>query len=139
MLSINISEVIWTVIDFLVLYFVLKKLLYDPLRSFMAQRKAKTDALTAQKTDALAEAELIRRKNDELKAAAEEEARRRIAAESEQESREQSEALRQARQSSEDARRAIREEAELFRTRERQALDSRGEELARALAEKLLG
>ena len=34
-MSINISELIWTVICFFVLLVVLKKLLFDPLVSFM--------------------------------------------------------------------------------------------------------
>ena len=37
-MSINISELIWTVICFFVLLVVLKKLLFDPLVSFMAAR-----------------------------------------------------------------------------------------------------
>ncbi|MBD9243212.1 MAG: hypothetical protein EGQ45_03960, partial [Clostridiales bacterium] len=40
-LSINISELIWTVICFFVLLVVLKKLLFDPLVSFMAARDAR--------------------------------------------------------------------------------------------------
>ena len=39
-MSINISELIWTVICFFVLLVVLKKLLFDPLVSFMAARDA---------------------------------------------------------------------------------------------------
>ena len=40
-MSINISELIWTVICFFVLLVVLKKLLFDPLVSFMAARDAR--------------------------------------------------------------------------------------------------
>ena len=47
-MSINISELIWTVICFFVLLVVLKKLLFDPLVSFMAARDARIqDGLTA--------------------------------------------------------------------------------------------
>ena len=47
-MSINISELIWTVICFFVLLVVLKKLLFDPLVSFMAARDARLqDRLSA--------------------------------------------------------------------------------------------
>lgn len=50
-MSINISELIWTVICFFVLLVVLKKLLFDPLVSFMAARDARIqDGLTAGRT-----------------------------------------------------------------------------------------
>ena len=42
-MSINISELIWTVICFFVLLFVLKALLFNPLIKFMDERKARID------------------------------------------------------------------------------------------------
>lgn len=42
-MSINISELIWTVICFLVLLFVLKKLLYDPIIRVMDARNAEVE------------------------------------------------------------------------------------------------
>lgn len=44
MLSINVSEVIWTVICFFVLLFVLKKFLFGPLIKLMDERQARIDA-----------------------------------------------------------------------------------------------
>ena len=35
MLTVNPSEVIWTILCFLALYFVLKRFLFDPLVAFM--------------------------------------------------------------------------------------------------------
>ena len=61
-MSINISELIWTVICFFVLLVVLKKLLFDPLVSFMAARDARIqDGISAgctaqQQLDAAAQA-----------------------------------------------------------------------------------
>ena len=40
MLTINPSEVIWTILCFLALYFVLKRFLFDPLVAFMDARDA---------------------------------------------------------------------------------------------------
>jgi len=42
-LSINVSEVIWTIVCFFALLFVLKKFLFDPLLRFMEQRQAAID------------------------------------------------------------------------------------------------
>lgn len=43
-MSINISELIWTVICFFVLLFVLKALLFNPIIKFMDERKARINA-----------------------------------------------------------------------------------------------
>ena len=51
-MSINVSEVIWTVICFFALLFVLKKLLFGPLVSFMDERQARIDAGTAAQREA---------------------------------------------------------------------------------------
>ena len=69
-MSINISELIWTVICFFVLLVVLKKLLFDPLVSFMAARDARIqDGISAGRTaqqqlDAAAQARSDRRLHD---------------------------------------------------------------------------
>ena len=44
MLSINISELIWGIINFFLLYFLLKRFLYTPLISFMDKRKERIEA-----------------------------------------------------------------------------------------------
>lgn len=44
MLSINFSELIWTIINFLLLFFLLKRFLFDPMCKFMDARQAKIDA-----------------------------------------------------------------------------------------------
>lgn len=43
-MSINVSEVIWTIVCFFALLFVLKKFLLDPLVRFMDQRQSSIDA-----------------------------------------------------------------------------------------------
>ena len=42
-MSINVSEVIWTIVCFFALLFVLKKFLFDPLVRFMDARQASID------------------------------------------------------------------------------------------------
>ena len=44
MLSINISELIWTIINFFLLYFLLKRFLFDPVGKLLDERQAKIDA-----------------------------------------------------------------------------------------------
>ena len=44
MISINISELIWTVINFFLLLFLLNRFLYKPVISFMEERQARIDA-----------------------------------------------------------------------------------------------
>lgn len=44
MLTINISETIWTLICFLLLYFGLKKFLYEPIMRFMDERRERVAA-----------------------------------------------------------------------------------------------
>ena len=44
MLSINFSELIWTIINFFLLLFLLKHFLFDPISRFMDARQARIDA-----------------------------------------------------------------------------------------------
>ena len=51
MLSINISELIWTIINFFLLYFLLKRFLYKPICEHMDARQARIDAGLAKERD----------------------------------------------------------------------------------------
>lgn len=67
MLSINISEVIWTIVNFLLLTFLLKKFLYDPIIKFMDERNARIAAAEnlmkeAQENKARIEAETVEKR-----------------------------------------------------------------------------
>jgi F-type H+-transporting ATPase subunit b len=59
--SINVSELIWTILCFFVLLFVLKKLLIDPLLKVMDARNANV----AEGLEAGRQAQLAREENDE--------------------------------------------------------------------------
>ena len=69
-MSINVSEVIWTIVCFFALLFVLKKFLFDPLMQFMEQRQAAIDQGLERGRDA-------QRKKDENDAALREKWRER--------------------------------------------------------------
>lgn len=51
-MTINISEVIWTIVCFFALLFVLKKFLFTPLITFMDDRKARIEAGLAEAREA---------------------------------------------------------------------------------------
>lgn len=69
-MSINVSEVIWTIVCFFALLFVLKKFMFDPLLRFMEQRQAAIDQGLERGRDA-------QRKKDENDAALREKWRER--------------------------------------------------------------
>ena len=54
MLSINISELIWTIINFFLLYFLLKRFLYDPISRFMDARRERLDEALEKEREAQA-------------------------------------------------------------------------------------
>lgn len=60
-MSINVSELIWTILCFFVLLFVLKKFLLDPILKVMDARKANVE----EGLEAGRQAQLAREENDE--------------------------------------------------------------------------
>lgn len=138
-MSINISELIWTVICFFVLLVVLKKLLFDPLVSFMAARDARIqDGLNAGRTaqqqlDAAARA---RSEAQRKQAAAADTllAEAKSAAE-----RARAQALQSAHQEAAQATRAMRARVRDEETAAAAAVDAKLPELVTALTGGLLG
>ena len=51
MLSINVSELIWTIVNFFLLYFLLKRFLYTPVVRFLDKRQARLDEALKQEAD----------------------------------------------------------------------------------------
>lgn len=138
-MSINISELIWTVICFFVLLVVLKKLLFDPLVSFMAARDARIqDGLNAGRTaqqqlDAAARA----RSEAQRKQAAAADA---LLAEAKSASeRARAQALQSAHQETAQATRAMRARVRDEETAAAAAVDAKLPELVTALTGGLLG
>lgn len=138
-MSINISELIWTVICFFVLLVVLKKLLFDPLVSFMAARDARIqDGLSAGRTaqqqlDAAARA----RSEAQRKQAAAADALLAEAKSAAERARAQ--ALQSAHQEAAQATRAMRARVRDEETATAAAVDAKLPELVTALTGGLLG
>ena len=139
MISINISELIWTVINFFLLLFLLKRFLYTPILRFTAERQARIDAgLEAERA---ARAQLA--ENEERlagkKAESRQEAKRIVQRVEQAASQRREEALRQAREEADEARKREADRLELQRREEAERLTMAQGELAQLLAGRLLG
>lgn len=138
MLSINISELIWTIISFFLLYFLLKRFLYTPLIRFMDERKARInvgpDAMKAAEEQLRAENEKL----EELRLASVSAAQDILdtARAEDDKLREELEARR--RVELEERRKQGVEELEQLRQSSESALDAETAELAAALVDRLL-
>lgn len=137
-MSINISELIWTVICFFVLLVVLKKLLFDPLVSFMAARDARIQdgisaGRTAQQLDAAAQARSDAQRRQSAAADA-------LLAEAKSASeRKRAQTLQAAHQEAAQATRDVRARVRSEETAAAAAVDAKLPELVTALTGGLLG
>lgn len=138
MLSINPSELIWTILGFFALLFLLNRFLYRPLIRFMDARKARID-------EGLEEERLAQEALDEDARALEQfreeklqEARREIQAEKSLDEERRVQALQKAKQSAAEADKRGRSEAEELRAAAESEMNRRRDELAEQLALRLL-
>jgi len=139
MLSINISETIWTVINFFLLYFVLKKFLFGPILKVMDARQAKIDAGREAEQAAQQAVDENQEKLSEAKNEARAEAAQLLSSARAEDERRAEAALAQAR---DEARAAHEAGAQALSARSEQDLadfDGRAPELAAQLAARLLG
>ena len=138
MLSINVSELIWTIVNFFLLYFLLKRFLYTPVVRFLDARQARLDEAEKNEAEARAAADEIDRQIEGQKALRREEAAAILSeaqkADAEQSRQSFAEAKEAAARALEDANASLRAEQE----RERATLASDTPELAAMLAERLL-
>ena len=138
-MSINISELIWTVICFFVLLFVLKALLFNPLIKFMDVRMARIDQGLAEGR----QAQQARAENDAMLSDAlrqhTAEASRILAEAKDADERERAEALVCAHQEAAQAMQAARKSIRTEQAAAEAELDSRMPELVAVLTGSLLG
>ncbi len=138
MLSINISELIWTIINFFLLYFLLRRFLFNPIVEFMDKRQARIDAGLEEERKAMEELQANR---DRLEAEKEErrrEAKQLLEDAGAENERRSAETLAAARSRAEDDFRAGMEELRTRREREEAALSADMRELSALLADRLL-
>ena len=138
MLSINISELVLTAISFFLLFFLLKRFLYDPLLRFMDERNARIEEGLDAEKQALAAVQAnemlleAKRKEsmDQAKSIVEQ------ARNADEQRREA--ALQQAWQSAGESRSRAREELCRLQESESEKLRNSETELAALLADRLL-
>ena len=138
MISINISELIWTVINFFLLLCLLNRFLYKPVISFMEQRQARIDAKLREEEEAKARIEENDARILDEKARSREEAKKLLALNAEEIEKHNAEVLQEAKKASVQNRKDS--EAALSQKQEKtaQQLHEAAPELAAMLAEKLL-
>lgn len=139
MLSINISELVLTIISFFILLFLLNKFLFTPVSKFMAERQARLDASLEKEREASDEVAENEKRIEADKAAKRDEAKNILAGQRAEDGKKREEYVRRlaAENVSErqNAKARVDEMAKDARTR----LDSEKDELAKTLAERLMG
>lgn len=137
-MSINPSELIWTVINFFLLLFLLKHFLYTPVLRFMEDRQARMDAKLNEEKQAQAKVEENDARLQSQKAKSREEAKRILAQSGDELEKRHAEAMSQARAASsqvlKDGETALSEQRE----KTAEALRTATPELAELLAKRLL-
>ncbi|MBQ9663767.1 MAG: hypothetical protein IJV40_11515 [Oscillospiraceae bacterium] len=137
-MSINPSELIWTVINFFLLLFLLKHFLYTPVLRFMEDRQARMDAKLNEEKQAQDKVEENDARLQSQKAKSREEAKRILAQSGDELEKRHAEAMSQARAASsqvlKDGEAALSEQRE----KTAEALRTATPELAELLAKRLL-
>ena len=139
MISINISELIWTVINFFLLMFLLNRFLYKPVISFMEKRQARIDAGLQEEQDAKASVEKNEERLREEKAESREEAKKLLRQNAEELEKHSAEMLKEAKTAAVQERKESEEALAAKQEQTSERLQAAAPELASVLAERLLG
>ena len=138
MLSINISELIWTIVNFFLLLFLLRRFLYEPICRHMDARQARIDEKLALEREAQAALDAEERRREEQEQSVREESRALLRQTSAQAARESAQTVRDARQDMKSAREQERERLLQESRREEEQIAGAEPALAAALAGRLL-
>ena len=138
MISINISELRWTVINFFLLLFLLNRFLYKPVLEFMSKRQARIDAGLQEEQDAKSSVEKNNERLLEEKARSREEAKQILAKNAEELEKQSDEALQEAKKTSAENRRQMEEALTEKQEKTGEQLREAAPELAAILTTRLL-
>ena len=138
MLTINPSETIWTIIGFLALYFVLKCFLFDPIIRVMDARRVRIDEGLGEEKQAQDALDEEQRQLEQLRAEQTEAAREQLRQEQLRDEQRRGEALKEAQTAALRLGEEGKENAQKLRAQAERRMREQGDELAAALAERLL-
>ncbi len=138
MLSINLSEVIWTILGFFTLLLLLKRFLYTPVSRFLDEREARVRSGLEAREQAQAAQRALERELEQDKAQALREEKNLLQQERQRGEQRQAQRLQQDRLREREAQTRARAAAEVWKQREAASLHNREQELAALLAEQLL-
>lgn len=139
MLSINFSELVLTIISFFLMLYLLNKFLYTPVLKFMRERQARVDASLEKERLAQEDASALEAKINADLAAKRDEAKANLAKQRAQDGKESEEYAKRLRAESAQERRDAKARVEKEAERVSAELTAHKTELARTLADKLLG
>lgn len=138
MLSINLSELVLTIISFFLLLFLLNKFLYTPVLKFMRERQARIDAGLEKERATNAEAAENEKRIEDAKTQRREEAKAILAKQRTDDGRAHEECAKQLLKDSAKERQEARVRVEAMAKDAKAKLDTEKDELANALAERLI-
>ena len=139
MLSINISELIWTVINFFLLFFLLRHFLYKPICAHMDARQARIDAGLAEEKAAKDTLAAEDARLEQEKQAAREQARLLLQQTETRTEEERTESLRLAKQNARETEQQQKEQMQAQQRQEEKLLAAAEPALAELLTRRLLG
>ena len=138
MLSINISELIWTVINFFLLFFLLRHFLYKPICAHLDARQARIDEGLAREREAKDALQAEDARLEAEKQEARERGRALLQQAETQAEEERGACLLKARQDARESERQAKEQMQALSRREDSLLAEAEPALAELLARKLL-
>ena len=139
MLSINISELIWTIVNFFLLFFLLKRFLYQPICEHMDARQARIDAGLEQERQAKAAVQAADESMTQQQQSARDEGRAVLQRTEEEAERESAAAIQAAKRQVRQAEGEKQEKMQELSRQEHARLAEAEPALAGALARSLLG
>lgn len=138
MLNVNIWDLLWTVVNFFLLYFILNKLLYKPVIEFMDERQSRINAALSREHKAQESFVADKAMMDEERALCRKEAQRILEEAKGESEAKQTELAKKLRQDEGRSRREMREKLELLRREEQKSFTDCEAELTELLVSRLL-